>query len=70
MQQKFLEALAEGASLDDLRYIAIRKDGQLWDDQAILNMMYHDLREKGYGVRSVHDFDRGLIYKLVIPDAV
>lgn len=68
MQQKFVEALAKGASLDELRVIAIRRDGTPWDDNAIFAMLYYDIRNKGYGVRTVHDFDRGLIYKLRFPD--
>lgn len=63
------DALMVGVTFEELRALCITRKGKPWSDKAIQSLLYHDLRNKGYGVRSIQDYDRGLIYKLVIPDA-
>ncbi len=65
-------ALRKGATMQDLREICVKKSGEPWTDSAIIQMFYHDLRNKGFGVRTDDDMDRGLTYYLIEPseDAV
>lgn len=64
------DALIVGVTFEELRALCITRKGKSWSDKAIQSLLYHDLRNKGYGVRTDHCLDRGLIYRLIVPDAV
>lgn len=62
------DALRKGATMDDLRKVLVsQKTGKPWTDDAIWSMLHSDLRNKGYGVRTDDDMDRGFVYHLIDP---
>lgn len=52
-QAAIVEALREGATLVDLRSVCVRRDGTgSWPDSTIISALYHDVKKKGYGIRT------------------
>jgi hypothetical protein len=65
-QQLILDALTRGCTMDDLRAICVRKNGEPWDDNSIRSALYYDMKQKGYGVRTEWDGTTP-IYHVVLP---
>tara|TARA_R110000787_G_scaffold213115_2_gene322704 strand:+ start:3959 stop:4609 length:651 start_codon:yes stop_codon:yes gene_type:complete len=71
-QQAIIDMLAreQGATLDDLRAVCIKKDGvTAWDDNSIRSALYYDLKDKGYGTRTEFAGDVPS-YFLVLPEGI
>ena len=71
-QQTIIDMLVreQGATLEDLRTVCIKKDGVTpWDYNSIRSALYYDLKDKGYGTRT--EFKAGTAhYFLVLPKGV
>lgn len=68
---KGLTSKVGGASMSDLRKVCVRKDGTAWDDNSIRSALYYDIKDKGYGVRTLWDGDdskEDARYVLVLPE--
>ena len=69
-QQAIIDMLANGATLDMLRTVCIKRDGVTpWDDNSIRSALYYDIKDKGYGVRTEFT-DDAPTYFLVLPEGV
>lgn len=51
-QQKILDLLVMGVSMDGLRKVCVKADGTPWSDDSIRSALYYDMKQKGYGVRT------------------
>lgn len=67
-QQAIIDMLTGGATLEQLQTVCVKKNGEPWDDNSIRSAMYYDIKDKGYGVRTVFDANDVPTYFLVLPE--
>lgn len=64
-----MSSIVGGATLEDLSKVCIKNDGVTpWEDNSIRSAMYYDLKDKGYGTRTLVDENGVHYYTLVLPE--